>query len=68
MNKENVIHTHTHTHTHWNIIQPKKNETLQSVRRWMDLEGIMPNKISQRQISYISHIGESLKKLKIPSS
>lgn len=36
-------------HTQWAIIQPfKKNEILTFAKTCMELEGIMPSKISQR--------------------
>ena len=41
--------THTETHTKWNINQPLKNEIWPSATIWMDLEGIMPSKISQTE-------------------
>ena len=54
------IHTHTHTHTHtethtytmeyYSAI--KNNEILPFATTWMELEGIMRSKISERQISY----------------
>ena len=42
-------HTHTHTHTHsmeyYSAIE--KNIILPLAATWMDLEGIMPNEMSQ---------------------
>ena len=51
---KNVTHTHTHTHTHtlecYSVIG---NEVLSFATRWMYLEGIMLNEISQRNINMI---------------
>ena len=45
MDKENVVHIQ------WNTSQPeKKNEMMLFAAPWMDLEIIILNKISQRQI------------------
>ena len=45
MDKENVVHIQ------WNTSQPeKKNEIMLFAAPWMDLEIIILNKISQRQI------------------
>ena len=49
MDKEDVVYIYT-TEYHWAI---KKNEIFSFATMWMELEGIMQRKISQRrQISY----------------
>ena len=54
MDKEDVrykhTHTHTHTHTHNYYLAIKKNKILPFAPTWMDLVGIMLNKISQIKI------------------
>ena len=52
----NITHTHTHTHTHTNgiLLGHKKNDILPFAVTWMDLEGIVLSKISQRNKHYIS--------------
>ena len=45
MNKEDVTYMRTHTHTHRNYTQPKKNEILPFVTKWMDLKVIMLSEI-----------------------
>ena len=44
------VHTHTYTMEHCSAIE--KNDILQFVTAWMDLEGIMLSEITQRQILY----------------
>ena len=48
-------HTHTHTHTHtMEYYSPiKKNEILPFATTWMEPEGIMLSKISQRKTKII---------------
>ena len=53
MDKEDVVYTHTHTHTH--IYTMEHYSAIKSIKFlpfaaiWMDLEGIMPSKISQKE-------------------
>ena len=48
------LSTSTHTYTKENVANSgiKKNEILQFVTTWVDLEGIMLSEVSQRQILY----------------
>ena len=46
-------HTHTHTHTIEYYLAIKKNEILPFATTWMELEGIMLSKISQRKTKII---------------
>ena len=46
MNREIVTHTHTHTQTQKYYLVIKKKEIL-PLTTWLDLKGVMPNKISQ---------------------
>ena len=54
---KDVTPTHTHTHTLecYSVI---RNEVLSFATRWMVLEGIMLNEISQRNINMIPLISE----------
>jgi hypothetical protein len=45
MNKENIVYIHNR------IFKHKKNEILSFVDKWMELEDIMLNEISQKKIS-----------------
>ena len=63
------MHTHTHTCTHTHIytysgilLSHEKNEILLFAITWMDLEGIMLSKISQRKTKTIYHLYVEFKK------
>lgn len=49
LDKKVLIHTHTHicTHAHECYSAVKKEEILLFVTMWVDLEGIMLNKVNQ---------------------
>ena len=50
MDKEDVAHTHKNIHRHTRILHNhKKDETFFIVTAWVDLEGVMPGKISQTE-------------------
>ena len=44
------IHTHTHTHTMEYYSAIKSIKILPYAATWMDLEGIRPNEMSEREI------------------
>ena len=51
-----------HAHTYNGILTTKKNEILSFVTTWMDLEGIMLGKISQKKTNIVFHLHVELKK------
>ena len=59
MEKEGIIHTCIHNRI---LLSHKKNEILPFAAKWMDLEGIMPSEISQKErqilyyITYMWHL------------
>ena len=53
MDKEDVVQTHTHTHTHRYYLAIKKNEIFPFAITWMELDGIMLSKITQRKTNTI---------------
>ena len=60
------VHTQreTHTHTMENYLAIKQHENFPFATSWMNLEGIMLSKMSdrERQILYIHHLDVELKK------
>ena len=60
MEKDNTTHTHTHTHTHtmeyYSAIKRNKFKTV--VVRWMNLEPVIQNEVSQKEKNkyHILHI------------
>ena len=51
MDKEDVVYIYTYTIEYYSSI--KKNEILPFATMWMELEGIMLSKISQRKTNII---------------
>ena len=49
MDKEDVVYTHTHIYTMEHYSAIKSIKFLPFAAIWMDLEGIMPSKISQKE-------------------
>ena len=51
MDKEDVVYIHIYTMEYYSAV--KKNEILPFATTWMELEGIMLSKISQRKTNII---------------
>ena len=56
-----VLYTHTHTHTMEYYSAIKKNETMPSATKWMDLEITIQSEVSQRKTN-IDHFMRNLKR------
>ena len=56
MDKEDVVYTHTHTHTMEYYSAIKSIKILPFAATWMDLKGIMPNEMSEREIKVLYDI------------
>ena len=53
---------HIYTHTHNEIISPKEKNILPFATMWIDLEGNMPNGISQKTNNVCHHLNAEPRK------
>ena len=56
MNGSKKCGTHTHTHTHTNYLAIKNNKNFPFAPIWVDLEGVILNEMSDREIQMLCDV------------